>query len=153
MDVLLSVLASAAYMTVIEYAVHRWYMHRPKSTAWREHSIEHHHEGRNEDYYLCPFWRSIFFFWILGLAPLLLLSLYGPIILGVLMVWWRFSWNQIHRICHGTGSNWVLAAILCPWAWFVVQHHLKHHEKPTTNFGAIFFLTDTLMQTRYIEHD
>ncbi len=135
------------YLALVEYCVHRWYMHRPASRAWREHSIEHHHEERNDEYYLCPFWRSIAVFWAAGSLAFVGFDLWAPVILAGLMIWWRCAWIEIHRICHGVGNRRILATCLCPWASLVVRHHLRHHDRPARNFGAVFFVTDYLFGT------
>jgi hypothetical protein len=145
---LLAFFVSVLYMVLVEYVVHRWYMHDlVGGETFVEHAIEHHREGINDDRHLLVFGRSMFLAWVIGSILLLAVSWWIPVTLAVTMLWWWTSWTLIHRIVHGTGNKIVLAHLLCPWAFLVIRHHRIHHEHPGCNFGAIFIFTDLFFGT------
>ncbi len=79
--------------------------------------------------------------------PLCLVTPWAPLIFMAQVVWWRLAWSECHKIYHGVGGHWPLALLLCPWAWKVLEHHHGHHERPTRNYGTLFFWTDIIMGT------
>jgi hypothetical protein len=138
---------SIFYLSALEYSVHRWVMHRPKSAYWQSHSLDHHRDGKNDDEYIAPQWRNVAIFLALGSLPMMTISLEAPIVLGALMVWWRITWWRVHLLAHGLSDRWVTTTLLCPWTLWIVRHHQQHHRTPAANFGAIFPVTDIVMLT------
>jgi len=135
-----------------EYVVHRWAMHRRGSSFFQSHAVEHHGHNRNENRHMGLSLGQ----WVvanLSLSPLtitvsLLADPFFWIYQLAFTLWWFMSWGFIHRAIHDEPSFW-WGAYLVPWFRWSRAHHLNHHKKVTTNFGAVFPWTDYLFGTHY----
>jgi Fatty acid hydroxylase superfamily len=148
MDIVMAVAAPIILMPLLEYVVHRWWQHWRNGPDFHAHVVEHHGRGENADKHLFLGWSMLAKVWIICAAGLIFVSWWSPLIFAVVIVWWKFTWSECHRIAHDLGGRRWLAVLLCPWTDLVVQHHLAHHRHPNRNFGAIFCgLFDTIFHT------
>jgi hypothetical protein len=144
----LAILFSIFYTAIVEYAAHRWLMHKGifgKNRIWRDHSIEHHVHRRTDINIELPPTHSF----ILGLPLLLLCFWLGWLWLLcviVMAILHATTWTVLHSTYHGVGKF--------PWVkkmWYYKQwetHHLYHHDHPRKNYGAVFIYTDYLFGTK-----
>jgi sterol desaturase/sphingolipid hydroxylase (fatty acid hydroxylase superfamily) len=134
------------YTPLAEYAAHRWLMHYPglgRGSWWREHAIEHHGKGRNDvniDINALSVAASV--------TPLLVFAIFlgWAWVAFVLFASIAYSalWSSLHEAYHGVSENWVTKFRFYDiWR----NHHLKHHQRPTRNFGTVFIFTDWLFGT------
>lgn len=141
-----------AVMPLIEYASHRFVLHKPlfgkNGASYQDHHIDHHHRGMNESIHLdvhvlqrnnlLPIAAILLTVYLIGgivaaLTWLCCLTVYGEV------------WGQIHREAHGLGSDWIAKT------WYgkeAIKHHLIHHENPKRNYGTVFPFTDWIFGTK-----
>ncbi len=133
-----------------EYVGHRWYLHNPCSQGFFAHAIEHHRDDMREPHHIVFGWRTIFFILVIS-SPLWVLPLFWGVWISlmwpIVVCWWSLSWAGIHKTCHGLPQTAFMARAFCPWSGAAVRHHLRHHERPTTNFAAVFYWTDCVFGT------
>src|SRR5687767_12180392 len=141
-------------VALLEYATHRWIMHManrlldPSLSQLRAHGA--HHQGTNGAEVVDMPWRNCLLlatpFLVLmagwGMAVGSLASVVAPSL--ALLSWtlfYAYLWTRIHRAIHGVESNWFGRS---PLFAFYRDHHLKHHEHATINYGTVFPWTDYL---------
>jgi sterol desaturase/sphingolipid hydroxylase (fatty acid hydroxylase superfamily) len=134
------------YTPLAEYAAHRWLMHYPglgRGSWWREHAIEHHGKSRNDvniDINALSVAASV--------TPLLVFAIFlgWAWVAFVLFASIAYAalWSSLHEAYHGVSENWVTKF---RYYDFWRNHHLKHHQRPTRNFGTVFIFTDWLFGT------
>lgn len=136
-------------VALLEYAAHRWIMHRanrwldPKLGQLKAHGS--HHQGSNDSELVdMPLLNCL----LLSSPAFLALGVYciavGPISSVVipaaaLLTWcgiYTYLWTRIHRAIHGVERNWVVR--LGPVFRFLRRHHLTHHHHATVNYGTVF---------------
>lgn len=143
---------------LLEYAAHRWIMHRanrmldPQLRQLRAHGT--HHQGHNDHEFVdmplkhCLLLTSPVFLMLGGLG--LAVGPLGSILIpaAALLSWclfYTYLWTQIHRAIHGIELNWFRRT--GPIFRFFRDHHLKHHAKPGVNYGTVFPWTDYVFLT------
>ena len=137
------------YAAAVEYAIHRWAMHRPwpwRTKTYTDHHVEHHGKGDNTV--------------SLEADPLTTLALSLPLLpalvalvgawaaclwLSALAVGYSVAWTVLHASFHGVGFRW---APFLPGYYVLYDHHMAHHTNPGRNFGTVFFWSDYLMGTK-----
>lgn len=145
-------------VALLEYAAHRWIMHRatrlldPHLSQFKTHAA--HHQGANDpDLVDIPLKNCLLLtgpvFLLLagwGLAAGSLVSVATPA--AALLSWsflYTYLWTQMHRAIHGTEANWFRRS--GPLFRFFRNHHLRHHIHDTVNYGTVFPWTDYLFFT------
>jgi hypothetical protein len=138
------------FMSVAEYVIHRYSMHRrffPRGWfdgVFEEHAILHHKHGRNDLNIDLPVRNHIF----LSSPMIVALAIWAPIGLVAwlcIAFYHSYLWTHAHRAIHGLEFNWLLEH---DFFWKMQAHHEKHHEHPNKNFGVCFFWVDRLMGTK-----
>jgi hypothetical protein len=145
-------------VALLEYAAHRWIMHRatrlldPALSQFKSHGM--HHQGANDPELVdIPLKNCLLltgpFFLLLGGVGLLAGSLPAVAIPAAALLTWSFLytylWTQMHRAIHGTEANWFRRC--GPVFRFFRNHHLKHHVHAAVNYGTVFPWTDYLFFT------
>jgi hypothetical protein len=145
-------------VALLEYAAHRWIMHKANSTLdpdlcqLKAHGK--HHQGDNGlDFVDVPLRNTLRL-----TAPLFLIVLLCGLMAGqaantllptaALFAWtvlYVYLWNRMHRAIHGVETNWFRHS--GPLYRFYRRHHLRHHHQPRTNFGTVFPITDYVFFT------
>lgn len=139
-------------MPWIEYVSHRWFMHRPtlgkRNSVYREHHVEHHHLGLNEqihvDMHLLQINNGISGAAMVSGIWLVFGAIPAATWLACLIVY-GLAWTAIHRSSHDLSNNWLSRT------WYgrkAIEHHLAHHERPYCNFGTVFWFTDWFLFTK-----
>ena len=125
-------------LATVEYLAHRYLMHRPtlslfRSTLYR-HATQHHRDNNSTNIDMPAWWGLL-----LMLPVLVLLWVAGAhdgvCVLAVLTAVYCWLWTGLHRAFHGVGGGWTRRL---PGYRSLYQHHTRHHECPTRNFGAVF---------------
>lgn len=147
-------------VALLEYAAHRWIMHRPTRlldptlVQFKSHGM--HHQGANDQELVdIPLKNCLLltgpFFLLLGGIGLLAGSLGSVVIPAAALLAWSFLytylWTQMHRAIHGTQANWFRHC--GPVFRFFRSHHLRHHVHAAVNYGTVFPWTDYLFFTSY----
>lgn len=135
-------------MAFLEYAIHRWTMHKHKkwlpSWIFSEHAIEHHRQQRNDINIDLPLYNHI----IVG-SPLIAgaycVSSSCLIALMCIFVFHSYTWTKVHRAIHELETNWIMKTNYYKRAKF---HHELHHSRPSKNFGVVFLFTDNFFRTK-----
>lgn len=145
-------------VALLEYAAHRWIMHRPTRlldptlSQFKSHGM--HHQGANDQELVdIPLKNCLLltgpFFLLLGGIGLAAGSLSSVAIPAAALLSWSFLytylWTQMHRAIHGTEANWFRRC--GPVFRFFRNHHLKHHVHAGANYGTVFPWTDYLFFT------
>lgn len=145
-------------VALLEYAAHRWIMHKanppldPDLCQLKAHGK--HHQGDNGlDYVDVPLLNTLRL-----TAPLFLIVFLCGLVAGqaastlapaaALLAWtvfYVYLWNRMHRAIHGVETNWFRRC--GPLYRFYRRHHLRHHHQPRTNFGTVFPITDYVFCT------
>lgn len=132
-----------AYIVIAEYLVHRFVQHRglilgKKSEVFQRHAVEHHAKRRYDIN--------------TSIGPLTSIALASPLFL--IAPWWMVigcaliydrSWTCLHKAHHDLGCAWLKRV---PGYGLFRRHHLAHHTKANTNYGAVFIFTDYLFGTK-----
>jgi fatty acid hydroxylase family protein len=145
-------------VALLEYAAHRWIMHRatrlldPGLNQFQSHGM--HHQGMNDAEMVdvplknCLLLTAPFFLVLAGIG-LAMGSLASVVIPAAALLSWSFLyaylWTQMHRAIHGTEANWFRRT--GPLFRFFRIHHLRHHVHATVNYGTVFPWTDYLFFT------
>lgn len=158
---ILGFLLGVALMSLVEYWLHRWHMHKPgfinrfSPKTYEQHHFEHHGKYyRQFNYEPDPYGRSLGlvisykYFSYFFLAPLLLL--------GVVYSWWfsvgiiiaillhHLIWNNFHVEMHDPKkrffSEWWYYKSLC-------RYHYLHHRHVNKNFNVVYPFCDLLFGT------
>jgi len=148
----------APLIALLEYATHRWIMHKanrlldPTLGVLKAHG--RHHKGMNDDEFVDMPLRNC----LLMTSPFLLLLAgwgwaVGPwssvVIPAAALLSWSFVytylWTQMHRAIHGTETNWFRR--IGPVFRFFRDHHMKHHVNARVNYGTVFPWTDYVFFT------
>jgi hypothetical protein len=128
-------------------------MHKPGTSFFQSHAIEHHKDGCNEEHHM-GLRGQLWDVTLKSFPVIFLISLvtpWFPIVFYPFYLWWFLSWEFIHRAIHDEkGYGW--GAWLLPWYRWSRKHHLDHHKKVTKNFGAVFPWSDYFFGTRYLEN-
>ena len=148
----------APLVALLEYATHRWIMHKlnrlldSKLSQFKAHGT--HHQGVNDQAFFdmplknCLLLTSPFFLllvsWGLAVGPLSSIVMPAAALLSWSFVY-TYLWTQIHRAIHGTDANWFRKC--GPIFRFIRDHHLKHHSNAKANYGTLFPWTDYLFFT------
>jgi hypothetical protein len=145
-------------VALLEYATHRWIMHKanrlldPRLNQLKAHVT--HHRGSNDDEFVdMPLKNCL----VLS-CPFLLLLLGGGFIAGALgsviipaaafLTWsfvYTYLWTRMHRAIHGVENNWFRK--IGPAFRFFRNHHLRHHVHANGNYGTVFPVTDYVFFT------
>ncbi len=145
-------------VALLEYAAHRWIMHRttplldPALSQFKSHGL--HHQGANDPELVdiplknCLLLTGPFFLLLAGIG-IVAGSLSAVAIPAAALLSWSvlytWLWTQMHRAIHGTEANWFRRC--GPVFRFFRNHHLKHHVHATVNYGTVFPWTDYLFFT------
>jgi sterol desaturase/sphingolipid hydroxylase (fatty acid hydroxylase superfamily) len=148
-SILLWSFGSVAFLATVEYAAHRYFMHRRLldrvGLGWvfHYHAIVHHRDGRNDQNVDLPI--HVHFVW--GFPIIVVCAWVDPIGAGILSACFlghSILWTRLHRAIHGLENNWTKRL----WIYRIIErHHLEHHHRPGRNFGAVFPFMDLLFGT------
>lgn len=133
-----------AYIIAAEYVGHRFVQHRgivvgKKSRIFQRHAVEHHAKRRHDIN--------------IAVGPLTAIAVASPmflvaswwVVIGCALVYDRI-WTSLHSAHHDLpGYEWVRRI---PGYRLFRRHHLAHHTKANTNYGAVFIFTDYLFGTK-----
>ena len=145
-------------VALLEYAAHRWIMHRatrlldPSLSQFKSHGT--HHQGSNDPEMVdiplknCLLLTGPFFLVLAGIG-LVAGSLSSVALPAAALLSWSllytYLWTQMHRAIHGTKANWFRRC--GPVFRFFRDHHLQHHAHGAVNYGTAFPWTDYLFFT------
>jgi len=135
-------------MAFSEYVIHRWFMHK-KLWKWSHgfymrHAILHHRDGDNSDNIDLPVGFALLtaipvfaaLWWSFGVI--------APICFAVVVAVHARVWTRLHRAYHDLENNWTEKL----WCYESLKvHHLRHHDKPNRNYGAVFPWIDIPFRT------
>lgn len=147
---LVSLFISYLVMSIAEYVIHRYMMHRrffkSKALSWifENHHISHH---KHEDY-THNIDLPLYYHLLIGFPVFLILALYSwPAFLAFLIVcvYHSLSWTHCHRAIHGLEHNWLEKTHYYQRRKI---HHELHHQNPSKNFAVIFLGTDRIFGTK-----
>jgi hypothetical protein len=148
---------SCIAMSFIEYAIHRYLMHKrllPRwlyrivpglGTVFTNHNVLHHgryyrifnHEedplGRKTSIRL-DLWVGILGGALVGAALYPLSVVAGPVIVAVVLLH-HLAWNLIHEEMHNPRPRWFARL---RFFRFFVRYHWMHHKYPGMNYNVIF---------------
>ncbi len=157
---LLAVPAVLVGMNLLEYASHRWLMHRRTrilSYAFEAHVRRHHkrfgpramHVGPREDVGLILFGGREVALFLLATLPVLLLATWltsrNVALLGAGALAVHFVlYEGLHLVAHLPDAHWVAGHPLLASAR---RRHARHHGAPLENFNVTFPLGDWLFGT------
>jgi len=135
-------------MAILEYAIHRWTMHKRiqwlPNAVFSEHAVEHHGKQRNDINIDLPLHNHI----IVG-SPLLIgaacVSDLCFVALMCIFAFHSYTWTKVHRAIHGLETNWIMKTRYYKMA---KAHHELHHDRPSKNFGVVFLFTDNFFRTK-----
>lgn len=147
MRVLISLVLILLYIPMVEYAAHRWVMHKPhpwRTVFYTKHAIQHHGKHRYDVN--------------ISIHPITCLVSAIPLLVASLLLGWSLAlmtvaacfiyswlWTSLHKAHHDLGCQWIKRI---PFYKLLRLHHLKHHEQPNRNFGAVFTFSDYLFNTK-----
>ena len=98
-------------MAILEYAIHRWTMHKIvkwlPSWIFKEHAVEHHGKKRNDINIDLPLHNHI----IVG-SPLLIwaCSVSDECFAALMCIFMfhSYTWTKLHRGIHDIETNWLM---------------------------------------------
>jgi hypothetical protein len=147
-------------MSLVEYALHRWVMHRPwpwRHSYYVEHALAHHgfyyrrfnHEpdpiGRVLNVDLSPRIACCF---LAPLSVLCLLSVPYYLTLCAVALGHALVWTAIHREMHQERRQFFCGMRLYR---FLARYHFLHHRQPHKNFNVVLPpLGDLIFGTRAV---
>lgn len=141
-------------VSFVEYAAHRWLLHRRILDAfWFPHTLHHKRYYRVFNHESDPIgrelnlrirWRDTAYALLLT-SPLFFLSPTGYAILFALAWLQRWGWNAIHAEMH-LHENRCFARLRIYQA--LAKYHFLHHQHPDRNFNVTLPLFDALLKTR-----
>jgi hypothetical protein len=159
-------------MSFIEYATHRWMLHKNLFVRWfpraeifqevlRDHAVNHHGH-----FYKCfnneadPEGKYTGLFFPLGYYQLLMIFITVPMLFvdwvtavyfSIFVVAHYVGWNQFHKAMHFDEKPWRLWK---PWFTYVEYCHYLHHQHRNKNFnGFLPPVWDVLLGTKARETD
>lgn len=143
-------------VSLVEYSAHRWLMHEPHVDAfWFPHAMHHskyyrqfNHEPNllGKYYNLRITWSDTLLACVFA-SPLLFLSVSAYLILFVLALLHRWTWNAIHSEMHLNEGRWFSnLKIYKGLRWL----HFLHHRHPGRNFNVTLPLFDWVFRTQAI---
>lgn len=150
--------ALTPFVALVEYASHRWIMH--KSNRWLDRKGEQfdahaaHHSGANSDEFVDIPLRNCL---LLATPVLSTLAVWGLAAgswsavtapFAAMLAWcfvYTYLWSKLHRAIHGVERNWF--ACSGPVFRFFRKHHLRHHVHAGVNYGTLFPWTDYVFFT------
>ena len=135
-------------MAFAEYLIHRYAMHKKlviiPEWIWKHHAIYHHRDNRHDLNIDLPFYIHL----ILG-SPLILASTYfgltSTLCLLAIFYYHSYVWTHMHRAIHDIKDHWITKT---EYYHKAKDHHLKHHRRPSKNFGVVFLWTDYIFKTK-----
>jgi hypothetical protein len=145
-----------ALMSFLEYATHRWMLHKnhfvelfPRVREFKEvltdHVVNHHghfYKVFNHEEDTNGKWAGLFF--PFGYYKLLTLFLATPLWFAdhtsaywctVFFFMHFYFWNLFHKAMH---FDETVPAIWRPWYRYVTYYHYLHHQHPNRNFNGCF---------------
>ncbi len=138
----IGIIAGSLLFTLVEYAIHRWLLHNPRSILFPLHAT-HHNAPTEPSAFLFP--ASVVVLGIVWLffVPLLHLPSSSFVIAGFAAAY--FYYGLLHHFEHSIKANrlpfrWMQKR----WASHTVHHHLDH-----TNFGVMTSFWDYVFQTHH----
>lgn len=150
-----------AILSVAEWYVHRYHMHRPGWMNRLEPDLFRDHQRIHHRVYLWDFEHptdpghadtgvpSGFSGPLRVAAPLALLVGVALPVEGLVMMamaaCYPAAWTAFHREMHQPRGRWFART-----AWYRIcrEHHREHHLRPSRNFNALFLGADSLLGTR-----
>lgn len=136
------------YAHLVEYAIHRWFMHKPtlgRNRLFTDHHVEHHGKGRNDINISAEPERIAII-----ASPLLVgcwwLGPWWAVFVGAFSVVYARAWTIIHSAHHDLDYK---AITRVPLYGYWRDHHLAHHIRPNRNFGTVFPWTDYFFGTKH----
>lgn len=158
--IIISLLISYILISLAEYYIHRYHMHRNgwinrlSKTLFVHHQKIHHVVYRENFENPNPpekalvgldidYFHTLKFFWI----PFLIMGYYFPIeiiTLNVVLFVHHWIWNEFHSEMHQPRGKWFSDT---PLYRVLRRHHELHHIYPKSNFNIIFIGADILFGT------
>jgi sterol desaturase/sphingolipid hydroxylase (fatty acid hydroxylase superfamily) len=159
--------ATFVVANVVEYAAHRWLMHRPRpplGVLYRRHTLEHHHFFTSDamayessrDFKMVLFPPTMLLFFLGGIALPLAALLF---VVATANVAWLFvaaamayfaSYEALHFAYHLPEDGWLARRRVVQ---LLRRHHQLHHDKARMgrwNFNVNFPLADLLFGTYHV---
>lgn len=145
MGILISIVLSIVALALVEYAGHRWLLHRKSSGFGRDH-IQHHKifslrftDAPEEPAWYDPVWiRGLFaLVWSsVAMAPVAVwISLPAALVFVGLSTTHGAVWQFIHNEMHRPTWGWLQRRAFFQ---FIREHHALHHHYPRTNYSFLF---------------
>ncbi len=142
---LIGLLASAAFWTFFEYAMHRYFFHANPNNSWMRKVLDSihwaHHEYPNDKRMMLvnPLLGIPATALVYGLAYLFIGQYAHPFIVGVMGIYLVYDW--FHFASHNKNYN-------NAWFQLMKRHHLKHHyQDPTKNYAFTTTIWDKILDT------
>lgn len=138
--IILSSLLGLFFFSLIEYAVHRWLLHNPRSALFYLHDAHHNNPEKTSAFLfpasvllLMPVWYVLTRGLHLELASYFLMGFSGG----------YFYFDTLHHVEHRTRINQI------PFRWLKKRwaFHSVHHRLDESNFGVITSFWDYVFRT------
>ncbi|MDE1975319.1 MAG: sterol desaturase family protein [Patescibacteria group bacterium] len=166
--IILIIIMSVTYVSLFEYILHCWLMHRPVGALtypFRAHALTHHRIFKaDETYHLkdekdkrtipMAWWNILVLLPILAIIPAIAALASGdwwmliiPLIVGAL---YYGTYEYIHWCMHlpRPRKRLMKRAWIVGWIFYRLNgHHLLHHRYMGKNFNVVFPLWDALLGT------
>lgn len=135
-----------------EWYIHRHWMHKPgKVEYYHPHHVEHHGMDRQETEHVDLHWTLALSTWFYTSPVWAIITIStGQFYTALAWLAWLLAcmwlWSHCHRHMHDEKrSRWVE---WLPFYWPMLRHHLKHHDRPNRNLGALFIFSDYFFKTK-----
>jgi hypothetical protein len=164
MMLIIGLLVGVALMSLTEYWLHRWHMHKPgfintfSPRTFEQHHYEHHGKYyRQFNYEPDDYGRglglviSYRYFCYFVLTPLLLLGAYYSwwfsVGIGLAILIQHIVWNNFHVEMHDPKGRF-----FAKWGWykFVCRYHYLHHRHVNKNYNVVYPFCDVLFGTHAV---
>ena len=150
--IFLQMIIAWIYSHVLEYALHRWFLHKNISKTWFRFHWKQHHVNAKRSQMIDEKYQSWKYFWkddeVIGLSILAVIhspiAFFFPWAYGMLIVS-ALSYYFTHRMAH-TRKDW--GRNYLPW-------HYDHHMGPgqNHNWGVRLPVFDLILGTRKVYKD
>jgi sterol desaturase/sphingolipid hydroxylase (fatty acid hydroxylase superfamily) len=143
--IVLGVFAGLMAFTLIEYSIHRWLLHNPKSVLFPLHAAHHNHPETPSAFLFPTSLVVLGTVWLLFAKGLHLPSS-AFFIAGVAAGYCYFG--TVHHVEHSTRINQL------PFRWMQKRWaaHSVHHHFDTNNYGVITSFWDYVFGTHQKQH-
>jgi sterol desaturase/sphingolipid hydroxylase (fatty acid hydroxylase superfamily) len=138
---ILSLLSGVAVFSLIEYSIHRWLLHDPRSVLFQLHEAHHRHPEKHSAFLFPTSIVVLTLVWLL-LAKALHIQQASFFICGIAAGYCYFG--ALHHLEHTTRINQI------PFRWLQKRWaaHSVHHHLDQSNFGVITSFWDYVFGTQ-----